>query len=91
MNQDILLLMWNCEDCSKLKANINYAKAFSDNPSGKNGQTLMLYYSFSNIGFKEILTKFGGTGSENAPVLILSNKRVVTDLNEIISYMKANY
>ena len=89
--EDIIVLLWNCPDCTQLKMNISYDKAFVDTATGKNGQTLLMYYTFSNAGLKEILNKFGITETQNAPVLKKFDGEVVSDLSKIIEYMKANY
>lgn len=88
---DVLILLWNCSDCTQLKMNISYDKAFIDTASGKNGQTLLMYYTFSNAGLKEMFDKFNITGTQNAPVLKKFDGEIVTDLSKIIEYMKANY
>lgn len=91
MVSDTLILLWNCPDCTQLKMNISFEKAFEDSVTGRNGQVLHMYYTFSNSGFKAMLEKFAIIGIEKAPVLKKFDGTIVTDLNQIIEYMKANY
>lgn len=83
--------MWNCPECTQLKRNINFEKAFMDTATGSNGQTLHIYYAFSNSGFKTLLESFDIIGIEGAPILKLANGEVVTNLSAIVEYMKLNY
>lgn len=88
---DILILLWNCPECVQLKVNINYDKAFVDTASGANGQSLLLYYTFSNIGLKELLNKFDMQRYEKSPILKTFDGKIINELPKIIEYMKANY
>jgi hypothetical protein len=91
MITDTIFLMWNCPECTQLKMNISFEKAFMDTASGKSGQILHIYYSFSNSGFKSLLEKFGITESDNAPLLKKASGEVITELAKIVEYMKLNY
>lgn len=88
---DILILLWNCPACTQLKMNINYDKAFLETASGKNGQILLMYYTFSNAGLDHLLERSQIPKGTNAPVLKKHDGEIITDLPKIIEYMKAVY
>jgi len=91
MSADILVLLWNCPDCTQLKMNFDFSKAFMDTIAGKNGNQLLVYYTFSNTGLKELLAKLDIEETNKAPLLIKSTGVVETNLPTMIDYMRANY
>ena len=88
--KDILLLLWNCNDCCHVKLSFDLKKGYEDSPTGKNGNTLVLLYSFSNKGFEEILNKYG-IEKQKAPILIKNNLEIINNVEDIINYMQENY
>jgi hypothetical protein len=89
--RDILILNWNCPDCVRLKRDISLEKAYNDNPSGKGGQTLVLYYTFSNIGLQMLLRQFDIIDINKSPILKKDNGELLSNLEEIITYLKETY
>jgi hypothetical protein len=87
---DTIVLLWNCQECTQLKMNFDFSKAFMDTITGKNGTLLFVYYTFSNSGLKDLLKNLN-IESDKAPLLKKFNGEIITDLPQIIEYMKINY
>jgi hypothetical protein len=90
MKSDVLLLLWNCAECTELKRNIPMEKSFDDNALGKNNQHFHVYYSFSNSGFEKIKGILN-IEEGNAPILKTCDGKIITDINNMIEYFKDQY
>ena len=88
MISDKLFLAWNCPNCSKIKSIISRS-TFDDSMNGNDGQFLNVIHTFSNAGSRDILNTFE-LHDKCAPVLLTHNKKIIDDVEEIISYLKDN-
>jgi hypothetical protein len=89
--QDVMILLWNCPECTQLKMKINFQIAFTDETIGKNGQKLFAYYAFSNTGFGYLRDTFKLSKDCNAPLIIRHDGEVIKELPKMIEYINTNY
>jgi len=94
MKQDILFMTWNCTDCCRIKVEFEqFSKyAFSDEDLGKQGQNLVVVQTYSNAAARFVFKELGDFGDEDfTPGVLTCDQRKITDVEEIISYLKENY
>jgi len=93
MKNDILFMTWNCPDCALLK--VEFEKfgihAFEDSGSGKHGQNLIVIQTYSNVGARFVLGENDFGENIFTPVLKTYDKKKITDIMQIIKYLKENF
>jgi len=94
MKQDILFMTWNCPECCQLKINFpEFSKySFGDDEVGKDDQSLVVIYTYSNTAARFALSEFGGFDDEvYTPTILTHDKRKISEYDEVLAYLKENY
>jgi len=94
MKPDILFMTWNCAECCRLKiAFPEFSKySFGDDEVGKEGQSLVVIYTYSNTAARSALREVGGFSDEVfTPAVLTRDGKKISDYDEILTYLKENY
>jgi len=94
MKQDVLFMTWNCAECCRIKVEFpEFGKySFSDDEVGKDGQNLVVIQTYSNVAANFALCKVGDFADGSfTPAIVTHDGIKITNIDEIISYLKESY
>ena len=89
MQVDRLFLEKDCPDCGCIRAILDMDAVTRDDFRGPDGQELRVFSSLSNEASVEMLGKFGHAG-KHIPLFETHDGRVLTETEEIMSYLRDN-
>jgi len=93
MKSDVLFITWNCTDCCRVKVEFpEFGKYAFGNDVGKSGQNLVVIQTYSDIAARYALDEIGDFNSDVfTPALLTHDNKKITDVEEMIIYLKESY